>query len=139
MALFKFTRNIMLGQPIEVYNNGNLKRDFTYIGDLCQILMQLMDAVPDAAMARSATMNESPVSPFRLLNIGSRRPVAMIDFIKTLERAIGTPAQINFLSMQPGDMKTTWSDNSALTELIGPQTYTDIEVGIRHFVKWYRG
>ena len=139
MALFKFTRNIMLGQPIEVYNNGNLERDFTYIDDVCQILMQLMDAAPDTAMTRSATMNESPVAPFRLLNIGSRRPVALIDFIKTLEQAIGIPAQINFLSMQPGDMKTTWSDNSALTELIGPQTYTDIEVGIRHFVEWYRG
>lgn len=141
MALFKFTRAILEGAPIDIYNNGDMRRDFTYIDDLIYAVTCLMDQVPPQVEGRAAPVPDdslSPVAPYRVVNIGNAAPVQLMDFVTAVEAALGQTAQKNFLPMQPGDVPATWADASLLTHLIGTMPRTDIGEGVARFVAWYR-
>lgn len=137
MAHFKFTRAILQGNPIDVYNQGEMQRDFTYIDDLVAAIMALSEVVPDPA----APLEEdslSPVAPFRIVNIGNGTPVMLMEYIAAIEAACGQEAEKNFLPMQPGDVPATWADTRLLTALTGQRPHTPVTVGIQRFVDWYR-
>jgi UDP-glucuronate 4-epimerase len=141
MAHFKFTRAILNGEPIDIYNHGEMRRDFTYIDDLVAGISALIDAVPkrpDPLDAPTQGDSLSPVAPFRVVNIGNGEPVELMRFVQAIETAIGTVAQKRFLPMQPGDVPATWADASLLTTLTGSRPTTSIDVGIQAFVDWYR-
>lgn len=136
MAHFKFTRAILQDQPIDVYNHGEMMRDFTYIDDLTAAIEALIDAPPGDTPVPGDSL--SPVAPHRIVNIGNGAPVKLMDFIAAIETACGRKAQINFKDMQPGDVPATWADASLLETLIGARPATDIQTGIDAFVAWYR-
>ena len=142
MAYFKFTKSILSGQKIDVYNHGNMSRDFTYIDDLVSAIRLLMDEIPvvsdDKAESRMAIDSKSPVAPFRLVNIGNSQPEQLRDFISALEKSLGVEAEKNFMPMQLGDVLVTWADTSLLEALTGYRQKTNIEVGVARFVDWYR-
>ena len=142
MALFKFTKAILNGDPIDVYNYGNMSRDFTYIDDLIFAMRLLLDAVPSQSdyklESAGAIDSKSPVAPFRLVNIGNSQPQQLSDFINALEKSLGIEAEKNFMPIQPGDVPATWADTRLLELLTGYQKKTNIEVGVSHFVEWYR-
>jgi UDP-glucuronate 4-epimerase len=137
MAHFKFTRAILNGDPIDVYNNGEMQRDFTYIDDLVASVLALADAVPERGKPVDGD-SLSDVAPFRVVNIGNGSPVKLMDYIAAIEAACGTAAQKNFLPMQPGDVPATWADVSLLTTLTGARPVTPVTTGIAKFVAWYR-
>ena len=137
MALFKFTRAILNGEPIDVYNHGDMRRDFTYIDDLVEGIVRLIDAVPGRQAAGSFD-SLSPVAPWRVVNIGNGAPVQLMDFVAAIEAATGRVAQKNMLPMQPGDVPATWADATLIEALTGALPRTDIGVGVQRFVDWYR-
>ncbi len=128
MAYYKFADHIMHDEPIDVYNNGNLSRDFTYIDDIVRGIEELIHHPP----------GEKDSSLHRIVNIGRSHPVNLMEFIEILEKYLGKKAVKNFLPMQPGDVSTTWADTSVLKELTGYSPSTDLEDGIRQFVDWYK-
>ncbi len=141
MAPIRFAKAIYAGDPIDVYNHGKMKRDFTYVEDLVEGILRLIDAVP----ARPASEGDieagdslSPVAPFRTVNIGNAEPVPLMDFIAAIESAIGVKAKKNFMDIQPGDVPATWADISLLKRLTGYAPTTDVRAGAQQFVKWYR-
>ena len=140
MALFKFTKAILNGEAIDVYNHGDMRRDFTYIDDLVQGIRLLIDAVPerpgDGVVADGDSL--SPVAPFRVVNIGNSEPVQLLAFIEAIEAAIGQKARRNYMEMQPGDVPATWADASLLQTLTGHRPQTDVTAGVAAFVDWYR-
>ena len=137
MALFKFTRAILQGAPIDVYNHGNMSRDFTYIDDLVDGIVELTDAVPKVGWpVPHDTLSE--VAPFRIVNIGNAAPVRLLDFIRAIEVATGREAEMRMLPMQPGDVPATWADTSLLETLTGHRPSTSVDTGVGHFVSWYR-
>ena len=141
MALFKFTRNILLDEPIDVYNRGNMQRDFTYVADLVKAIFLLTSKKPQQVNERKKIIqndNISQVAPFRVVNIGNSNPINLLDFIKELEIILGKYAKKNFLSMQDGDIEKTYSDTNLLRALTGFEPKTDIYEGISQFVKWYK-
>jgi UDP-glucuronate 4-epimerase len=141
MAHFKFTKAIIKGNPIEIYNHGKMKRDFTYIDDLVRGIVALIDAVPpmpDADVAPITGDSLSPVAPHRAVNIGTGSPVQLLDFVKAIEAAIGIKAQKIYMDIQPGDVPATWAEASLLKSLTGEAPVTPIETGIQSFVDWYR-
>lgn len=138
MAFFLFTDRIFKGQPIDVYNHGDLMRDFTYIDDLVESIRRLMDTPPVAGMPVTRNDSLSPVAPYRLVNIGHATPVRLMDYIEAIETAIGKTAVKNMLDMQPGDVKQTYADVSLLEALTGYVPTTDVKDGIQAFVDWYR-
>ncbi|NHX28425.1 NAD-dependent epimerase/dehydratase family protein, partial [Escherichia coli] len=129
MALFKFTKAILNGQPIDVYNHGDMRRDFTYIDDLVQGIRLLIDAVPGTDPA-CPTDSLSPVAPWRVVNIGNAQPVQLTDFIAAIEAATGLPAQRNLMPMQPGDVPATWADTALLQALTGYAPQTPVPQGV---------
>ncbi len=136
MAPYLFTSAILKGDPIKVYNHGNMQRDFTYVADLVEAIRRLIDAVPgEAAIAGD---NLSPVAPYRVVNIGNAAPVKLGDFIDAVETATGRKAERNYMDMQPGDVPATWADTSLLTELTGFQPATNIKEGVQSYVDWFR-
>jgi len=137
MALFKFVKAIEAGKPIDVYNHGDMSRDFTYVDDLVEGLMRLRGAVPETEPVGEID-SLSPVAPFRIVNIGNSRPTQLLDFIKAIEGALGREAVLNMMDMQPGDVPATWADASLLTALVGEMPCTPLEDGVRRFVDWYR-
>jgi UDP-glucuronate 4-epimerase len=147
MALFKFTRAILAGDPIEVYNRGDMLRDFTYVDDLVEGIRRLIDTpppppppppqAPEAAPAAAAPDSLSPVAPFRIVNIGNGAPVRLGDFIDAIEAALGRRARRELRPMQPGDVPATWADTRLLERLVGPLPRTDLNEGVRRFVQWY--
>lgn len=137
MAPIKFARAILSGEPIDVYNRGDMVRDFTYIDDLVAAILALIDAVPGTEAVAGDSL--SPVAPFRTVNIGGGNPVKLGDFIDSLERAIGRPAIRTLLPMQPGDMQQTYADIGLLEALTGKRTPTSLDDGIDAFIDWYRG
>lgn len=139
MALFKFTRAIIEGRPIEIYNGGDLYRDFTYIDDLTRAIRLLIDTPPRKGSPVSAVDSLSGVAPFRTVNIGNNDKVRLLDFIDALEAAIGIPAKRHFMEMQKGDVFATWADVGLLKALTGFTPATDYRKGVRSFVEWYRG
>ena len=140
MALFKFTKAILENTPIDVYNYGDMKRDFTYIDDLVDAIMALTRAVPerpaDAAVPDGASL--SPVAPFRVVNIGNANPVQLTDFISAIEMATRREAQQNLLPIQAGDVPATWADTTLLEQLTGHVPATSVPDGVARFVAWYR-
>lgn len=140
MALFKFTKNILNNQEIDVYNNGHMLRDFTYVSDIVESVVQLMDQIPTANVGWSEEKDSLAESfaPYRVLNIGHSEPVKLMDFIETLEQELAIEAKKNFMPLQKGDVPDTFADVSALRQLIGYQPETTIVEGIRNFVAWYK-
>jgi UDP-glucuronate 4-epimerase len=141
MAYFKFTNKILNDVPIEVYNQGQMRRDFTFVDDLVEALVRLIDARPvRPADADDITPGDSlsPVAPFRVVNIGNADPVGLLEFIETLESAIGKKAIKKMLPMQPGDVAATWADTTLLHRLTGYRPATPLRQGLDSFARWYR-
>lgn len=141
MALFKFTKAILENTPIDIYNHGDMARDFTYVDDLVDGITRLIDTVP----VRPKTADDipegdslSPVAPWRIVNIGNSEPVQLLDFIAAIETAIGKPAIRNMMEMQPGDVPATWADANLLQRLTGYTPKTKVADGVAEFVAWYR-
>src|SRR5512138_173371 len=141
MALFKFTEAILKGEPIDVYGEGNMSRDFTYVGDLVEALVRLVPCVPAPSAFGDDIPGDSlsPVAPYRLVNVGRGSPVALLDFIAAIETATGKKAKRNLLPMQPGDVPATFANADLLERLTGYRPATSVEEGVRAFVDWYRG
>lgn len=142
MAPYKFVDAISAGRPIDVYNHGDMHRDFTYVGDLVRAVRLLMDAAPvRPASAEDVAPGDSlsPVAPFRTVNIGNSDKVRLLDFIEAIEDAVGAPAQRVYLPMQPGDVYATWADAELLRRLTGYRPQTDVRDGVAQFVEWFRG
>ncbi len=140
MAYFKFANAIMAGSPIDVYNFGDLKRDFTYIDDIVEGIVRVCKNIP-AANPDWDRMNPDPSTshaPFRVFNIGANRPVELMDFIKVLENKLGVAAKLNMLPMQPGDVYETYADVSELERIVGFKPTITLEQGLSRFVDWYR-
>ena len=141
LALFKFVDAILDDRPIDVYNHGDMERDFTYVGDLVraiELLIPLAPPKPEGRAEVSPKDSISPVAPFRTVNIGNSKPVRLLDFIAEIEKCLGKRAAQNYLPMQPGDVQATWADTSLLTELTGYCPQTDISDGVAEFVDWFR-
>ena len=141
MAPMKFTDAVLAGRPIDLYNRGEMWRDFTYVGDLVRAIRLLADAVPAAPGARGPAVEGdslSPVAPFRVVNIGNATKVRLLDFVDTLENALGVKAERNLMEMQPGDVPGTWADTSLLLALTGYRPETELRDGVGRFVRWFR-
>ncbi len=140
MSLFLFTRKILNGEPIDVFNHGQHKRDFTYIDDIVEGVIRTLDqvATPDPDWRSDHPDPATSKAPYRLYNIGHNHPVELMTFIETLETALGRKAEKNFLPLQPGDVPATYADIDALQSAVGYTPSTSIEVGIPRFVEWYR-
>lgn len=140
MALFKFTRAMIAGEKIDVYNNGEMRRDFTYIDDIAEAIVRLQDVIPQADPEWSVETGSPATSsaPYRVYNIGNSNPVTLMAYIEALEKALGISADKNMLPMQPGDVLETSADTTALQKVIGFKPQTGVEEGIGHFVSWYR-
>jgi UDP-glucuronate 4-epimerase len=141
MALFKFAKGIFDGTPIEIYNNGAMERDFTYIDDLAKAIVLLCDAVPTKPSPDEESRADaglSPAAPFRIVNIGNSQPVNLLAFVEAIEAATGKKAIRRYLPMQPGDVEKTFADCQLLEKLIGFRPTTTVETGVRKFVAWYR-
>lgn len=138
MALFKFTKAILNGDPIDVYNHGDMWRDFTYVDDLVRGIRLLFDAVPGQGGPYTGD-SLSPVAPHRVVNIGNSTKVRLEDFITAIEAATGKEATRNYMDMQQGDVPATWADASLLQSLTGYAPQTDMRDGVARFVDWYQG
>lgn len=140
MALFKFTDAILEGRPIDIYNHGEMWRDFTYVDDLVRGIRLLIDAVPlrpeDGVVPKGDSL--SPVAPYRIVNIGNSDKVRLLDFVEALEECLGRKAIRNYMGMQAGDVPATWANAHLLKRLTGYQPQTGIRDGIAEFVAWYR-
>jgi UDP-glucuronate 4-epimerase len=141
MALFKFVDAIENDRPIDIYNHGKMERDFTYVTDLVEAIVRLIDRVPTRSPSDplSDDPSLSPVAPFRIVNIGRGEPVGLLNFIEAIERKIGKKAIRNYLDMQPGDVPRTFADSSVLERLTGYKPRTSVQQGVSEFVDWYRG
>ena len=140
MAYFSFTRNILEGKPIKVFNHGKMRRDFTYIDDIAAGVVRVADRIPEPDPRWSGD-NPDPSSsqaPYRVYNIGNNQPVELLRFIEVLEDALGKKAEKEFLPMQPGDVHATYADIDALARDVGFKPSTSIEDGLKRFVQWYR-
>lgn len=140
MALFMFTRNILAGEPIEVFNNGNSARDFTYIDDIVEGVLRMADRVPapDPSWSGDEPSPGSSSAPYRIYNLGNNRPVELMDFIASIERALGREADKKFMPAQAGDVPVTYADIANLETEFGFKPATSIDQGIDKFVAWYR-
>ena len=139
MALFLFTRNILAGKPIDVFNYGNHRRDFTYVADIANGVVRAMDRVaqPNPDWDSNNPDPSSSNAPYRLYNIGNNQPVELMKYIQTLEQCLGKKAELNLLPLQVGDVPDTYADVEALVRDVGYKPATPVEVGIRNFVDWY--
>lgn len=139
MALFMFTRNIIEGKPIDVFNYGNHRRDFTYVDDIVEGVIRTMDhnATPNPAWDPAHPDPGTSRAPYRLYNIGNQQPVELMRYIGIIEDCVGRKAKKNLLPMQPGDVPDTWADTDDLAKDVGYRPATPIETGVRRFVDWY--
>ncbi|MFH5775215.1 NAD-dependent epimerase/dehydratase family protein [Paracoccus sp. NGMCC 1.201697] len=137
MAPWLFTNAILRGEPIKVFNHGNMRRDFTYVADLARAIRLLMDAVPGKEPVGPED-SLSPVAPFRVVNIGNGEPVELVDFIAAIEKATGKQAIRQLLPMQPGDVPATWADTTLLRSLTGYAPQTQVPDGMAAYVEWFR-
>lgn len=140
MALFLFTKAILEGRPIDVFNEGRMRRDFTYIDDIVEGVVRVVDrvAAPNPAWSGDAPDPGTSAAPYRLYNIGNNNPVELLRLIELLEQALGRAAQKRMLPMQPGDVPATYADVDDLMRDVGFRPATSIEEGVRRFVAWYR-
>jgi UDP-glucuronate 4-epimerase len=139
MALFMFTKNIIEGKPIDVFNYGNHRRDFTYVDDIVEGVIRTMDHVaePNAAWDSDEPDPGTSRAPYRLYNIGNQQPIELMRYIEVIEECVGKKAEKNLLPMQPGDVPDTWADAEDLARDVGYRPGTPIETGVRNFVDWY--
>ena len=139
MALFLFTKNIIEGKPIDVFNYGKHRRDFTYIDDIVEGVIHTMDntATPNENWDPAAPDPGTSSAPYRIYNIGNQQPVELMDYIGAIEDCLGKKAEKNLLPLQPGDVPDTWADTEDLAADVGYQPSTSIEVGVKNFVEWY--
>ena len=139
LALFKFTEAILKDEPIDIYNNGNMFRDFTYVEDLVRSIYLLMQAVPKETEKLNIATGDSlsPVAPFRIVNIGNSNKIKLMDFIESIEKKLKVEAKKNFMPMQKGDVPATWANCTLLEQLTGYCPSTSIEDGIGEFINWY--
>ncbi len=139
MALFLFTKNILAGLPINVFNHGRHQRDFTYVDDIVQGVIAAVDhiATPDRNWDSAKPNPSTSNAPYRIYNIGNQQPVALTRYIEVLEQCLGRKAEKNFLPMQAGDLPDTWADVELLAQEVGYRPSTGLEVGVRRFVEWY--
>jgi len=140
MALFKFTKAILEGKPIQVYNNGDMVRDFTYVDDIVEGVIRVIDspARPDGSWSGEAPNPARSKAPYRIYNIGNNKPVQLMRYIEVLEQALGRKAELEMMPMQPGDVPATMADVSELETALGYRPGTPVEVGVPRFVEWYR-
>ncbi len=140
MALFVFTKNIIEDKPIDVYNYGKMKRDFTYIDDVVESVVRIMKKIPQPDPNWDATNPDPATSfaPYKIYNVGNNQPVELIRFIEIIEECLGKKAKKNFLPLQPGDVVETYADIDELVKDIGYKPQTPVEVGIKRFVEWYK-
>ena len=140
MALFKFVSAILKNKPIDIYNNGEMYRDFTYIDDLVNRIKLLIDVIPSSKIDKKNSNLDSlsNVAPFRVVNIGNSTKIKLLDFIEAIEEVLGKKAIRNYMPMQKGDVKATWADTSLLKNLTGDTSQTNFKTGVASFVKWYR-
>ena len=141
MAMWLFTQSILQGRPIRLFNNGNMKRDFTYVADVAEAVARLIDRPPrpDAGWNGAAPNPASSFAPWRIYNIGNHTPVEVTDVVRLLEEALGKTAIREFAPMQPGDVPETCADVADLESAVGFRPATPIAEGVRHFVEWYAG
>ena len=137
---FKFTKNILEGKPIDIYNHGDMWRDFTYVSDLVRGIALLLNTAPSAVNANPSILNDSlsSVAPWRVVNIGNSQKVRLLDFVEAIEDSLNKKAIRNYMDMQPGDVPATWADASLLNKLTGYKPRTDFKHGVKQFVEWYR-
>jgi UDP-glucuronate 4-epimerase len=138
MALFLFTRAILEGRPIDVFNNGEMRRDFTYVDDIVEGIIRVADLVPHGNSGWDGMQSGTGPAPARVYNIGNGKPVQLMDFIAALEMELGVKAQKNMMPFQAGDVPVTWADCSALEHDTGYCPNTPVQEGIKRFVFWYR-
>ena len=140
MSLFMFTRDILAGQPIKVFNFGQHARDFTYIDDAVEGVVRTLDEIarPDPFWRPEAPDPGNSSAPYRLYNIGNHSPVGLLDYIATIEKAVGKKAKLELVPQQPGDVEETYADVEALKQAIGFEPSTPLEAGVERFVAWYR-
>ena len=140
MALFLFTKAILEGRPIDVYNHGRMQRDFTFVDDIAEGVIRVTDriAAPDAAYDPARPDPATSSAPYRVFNIGNHQPVPLMDFIACIEKALEREATKNFMPLQDGDVPATFADVQALQDWVGFSPATSIETGIARFVEWYR-
>ncbi|WP_318515783.1 NAD-dependent epimerase [Photobacterium leiognathi] len=140
MALFKFTNAIMEGKEIDVYNHGDMRRDFTYIDDIVEGVMRIQDVIPQPNADWTVETGSSATSsaPYRVYNIGHGSPVKLMDYIEALEEALGIEAKKNFMDMQPGDVYMTYADTEDLFKATGYKPEVKVKEGVKAFVDWYR-
>jgi len=141
MSFFTFTRAILAGEPINLFNRGQMSRDFTYIADVVECMVRLIDRPPAPSPDWNPEAPEpatSGVAPYRIYNVGNSQPVELIRYIRTLEDCLGKPARINLVDAQPGEVRDTWASVDALADLIEFTPRTPLETGIANFVRWYR-
>lgn len=141
MALFLFTRAILAGEPIDVFNHGHMRRDFTYIDDIIEGVVRVIDqpAQPNPEWSGDNPDPGTSAAPYRVYNIGNNNPVELMYLIETLEKSLGKVAVKNFMPIQPGDVPATWADVDALSNDVGFRPATSIEDGVERFVEWYKG
>ena len=139
MAMYLFTAAILEGRPIDVFNHGNMRRDFTYIDDLVEGVLRVADRIPQPDSSRSADDPAISAAPYRVYNIGNNQPVELMKLIETLETCLGRKAVKNLLPMQPGDVPETYADIDDLAQDVQFRPGTSIEDGVGRFVEWYRG
>lgn len=140
MALFKFTKAMLEGKSIDVYNFGKMKRDFTYIDDIVEAIIRLQDVIPEPNSDWTVETGSPATSsaPYRVYNIGNSSPVELMDYITALEEAIGVKAEKNMMPMQPGDVLETSAETQPLYDLVGFRPQTSVKDGVKNFVDWYR-
>ena len=140
MALFKFTKSILEGIPIDVYNSGRMKRDFTYVDDIAESIVRVTHCIPTPNPGWNSQQPDPSTSsaPYQIFNIGNQQPTELLHFIRVLENTLGIPAKLNMMPIQPGDVLETNAQVTTMVEKIGFSPSTSIEDGIKHFVDWYR-
>ena len=140
MALFHFTQSILAGKPIEVFNNGNMERDFTYVDDIVEGIFGVLKAIPQGNKDWKGTNPDpaSSVAPYKIFNIGNSNPVKLMDFVNAIQNELGKKAEIIFKPLQPGDVPKTWADTADLEATIQYKPATTIESGIKRFISWYK-
>lgn len=140
MALFKFTKNILEGKAIPVFNHGNHTRDFTFVEDIAEGVIRSSDQIAEPSLDWNSDRPDPSTSnaPFRIFNIGNNSPVKLIEYIHAIEKAVGTAAILDLLPLQPGDVPDTFADSSALTKQVGYKPSVSVEEGVKQFVDWYR-
>jgi UDP-glucuronate 4-epimerase len=140
MALFLFTRAMLEGREIEIFNHGQLIRDFTYVDDIVEGVIRVLDkaATPDATFDPMVPSPATSTAPYRIFNIGNGQPVPLMEYVAAIEDCLGITAKKKFLPMQPGDVMATSSDTSALAQWVGFRPGTSVRDGVARFVDWYK-